>query len=81
MPKMNFKVQILQTLRRLFIILVGLTMTWFDAQLDQKILDGIYVWVLKRKILDKKKYGGPWLCFVYTMKLPNLTDLQIIEAH
>ena len=50
----SLKVQILQPLRRLFIILLGLTMTWFseknayfqymqswfDAQLDQKILDG-----------------------------------------
>ena len=53
---MTLKVQILQTLRRFFIILVGLTMTWFieknayfqymqtwfDAQLDQKIFVGIY---------------------------------------
>ena len=54
---MTLKVQILQTLRRLFIILVGLGLTmtwfsekkayfqymqtWFDAQLDQKIFDGI----------------------------------------
>ena len=52
---MTLNVQILKTLSELFIILVGLTMswfseknayfqymqTWFDAQLDQKILDGI----------------------------------------
>ena len=52
---MTLNVQILQSLRTLFIILVGLTMTlfgeknayfqymhkWFDAQLDQKILEGI----------------------------------------
>ena len=31
--KMTFKVQILQTLRRLFIILVGLTMTWFGEKI------------------------------------------------
>ena len=44
------KWQILQSLRRLFIILVGLTTTWFsekmhtwfDAQLDQKIVDSLY---------------------------------------
>ena len=56
--KMTLNVRILQSLRRLFIILVGLTMTWysensknayfqymhtwFDAQLDQKILKFIY---------------------------------------
>ena len=48
---MTLKVQILQTLRMLFIILVGLMMTrfsekmqtWFDAQLDLKILEGIYL--------------------------------------
>ena len=31
--KMTLKVQILQTLRRLFIILVGLTMTWFSEKM------------------------------------------------
>ena len=31
--KMTLNVQILQTLRRLFIILVGLTMTWFSEKL------------------------------------------------
>ena len=51
--KMTLKVQILQTLRRLFIILVALTVTWCNEKLlifrhdlmpnfITKILDGIY---------------------------------------
>ena len=31
--KMTWKVQILQTMRRLFIILLGLTMTWFSGKM------------------------------------------------
>ena len=47
---LTLKLQILQSLRRLFIILVGLTMTWFSEKCLfpnlcptwSKILDGIY---------------------------------------
>ena len=53
--------------------------TWFDAQLDQKILGGIYVWVLKSKMFGQKQIRGAVIVFCldndrqFVKKLLNFT--------
>ena len=47
--KMTLKVQILQTLRRLFIILVGLTMIWFS---EKMLISSNNIWQLFNLDID-----------------------------
>ena len=89
--KMTLKVQILQSLRRLFIILVGLTMTLFsknnlDARLDQKILHGIFwgysVWVWLMLYYDTNSFLARFFLFFIAVStvLKNAVKLSKICA-
>ena len=88
--KMTLKVQILQSLRRLFIILVGLTMTWFcdkmlisnrymqtwfDAQFDQKKIK-----VLQQFIFAPKNISYAWeTAIIGQLSYQKMTLLKITD--
>ena len=64
---MTFKAQILQTLRRLFIILVGLTMTWFSEKMliSNKCRRDLMLNLMKKSwtVSNADYHTIPWFSF------------------